>query len=260
MNARSALFDLYGDHLLQRGGAAPVAALVRLLAPLDITPPAVRTAVSRLVRQGWLVAETLPTGRGYRITPQAERRLLSAGARIYRRGDNRWDGRWELLVIDPIPERARRDRVRRAIGYFGYAALAERTWVSPRPSTEILPALAAEGVAARVFDCGPISDGPRLAADTWELDRLGAAYRGWLAEARRLVAEAGPGVDDEAAFRLRSRLVHEWRKFLFLDPELPADLLPLDWPGRAAAVYFDDQTARLAAAAGRFVDDCLASP
>jgi DNA-binding transcriptional regulator PaaX len=46
VDARSALFDLYGDHLRPRGARAPVAALVRLLAPLGITAPAVRTAVS----------------------------------------------------------------------------------------------------------------------------------------------------------------------------------------------------------------------
>ena len=47
MQARSALFDLYGDHLRARGGRAPIAALVRLLAPLEIAAPAVRTAVAK---------------------------------------------------------------------------------------------------------------------------------------------------------------------------------------------------------------------
>ena len=42
MQARSALFDLYGDYLRSRGGRAPVAALVKLLAPVGIAPPAVR--------------------------------------------------------------------------------------------------------------------------------------------------------------------------------------------------------------------------
>ena len=60
LHARSALFDLYGDHLLERGGEAPVAALVRPLAPLGIAAPAVRTAVSRMVRQGWLGPVRLP--------------------------------------------------------------------------------------------------------------------------------------------------------------------------------------------------------
>ena len=68
MHARSALFDLYGDHLRARGSHAPVAALVRLLAPVGIAAPAVRTAISRMVIQGWLEPVTLAEGRGYRAT------------------------------------------------------------------------------------------------------------------------------------------------------------------------------------------------
>ena len=74
MNARSALFDVYGDHLRPRGGAAPVAALVRLLAPLGIAAPAVRTAISRMVRQGWLEPVRPPTARATASPPRAERR------------------------------------------------------------------------------------------------------------------------------------------------------------------------------------------
>ena len=85
MNARSALFDLYGDHLRSRGAQAPVAALVRLLAPLGIAAPAVRTAVSRMARQGWLEPVRLPEGPGYALTPRAVRRLDEAAERIYRR-------------------------------------------------------------------------------------------------------------------------------------------------------------------------------
>ncbi|GAA3943394.1 hypothetical protein GCM10023085_26560 [Actinomadura viridis] len=55
MNAGSALFVLYGDHLRERGGPAPVAALVRLPAALDVAAPAVRLAVSRMAGQGRLV-------------------------------------------------------------------------------------------------------------------------------------------------------------------------------------------------------------
>ena len=54
MHARSALFDVYGDHLRTRGNEAPVAALLRLLEPVGIAAPAVRTAISRMVLQGWL--------------------------------------------------------------------------------------------------------------------------------------------------------------------------------------------------------------
>ena len=47
VKARSALFDIYGDHLLSRGERAPVAALVRLLAPLRISAPTVFTGMTR---------------------------------------------------------------------------------------------------------------------------------------------------------------------------------------------------------------------
>ena len=52
MHARSALFDVYGDHLRSRGDQAPVSALIRLLEPVGIAAPAVRTAISRMVDAG----------------------------------------------------------------------------------------------------------------------------------------------------------------------------------------------------------------
>jgi len=99
MQARSALFDLYGDYLRSRGGRAPVAALVRLLAPLEIAAPAVRTAVSRMVRQGWLVPVRLVDGPGYQLTVRAVRRLDEAAARIYRTTQADWDGQFDMLAV-----------------------------------------------------------------------------------------------------------------------------------------------------------------
>src|SRR3954453_6328163 len=100
MQARSALFDLYGDYLRPRGGRAPVAALVRLLAPLGIAAPAVRTAVSRMVRQGWLHPLRLSRGPGSLLTPKATRRLDDSSERIYRTGRLAWDVKFDLLVIE----------------------------------------------------------------------------------------------------------------------------------------------------------------
>ena len=59
------------------------------------------------------------------------------------------------------------------------------------------------------------------------------------------------------AFAASQRLLHAWRKFLFRDPGLPESLLPADWPGTAAARFFDRETARLAPAAEAFLSDCL---
>jgi phenylacetic acid degradation operon negative regulatory protein len=257
MDARSALFDLYGDHLRSRGSRAPVAALVRLLAPLGITAPAVRTAVSRMARQGWLEGLRLPEGAGYELTPRAVRRLDDAAERIYRHGDPAWDGRWHVVVVERLKERARRERVRAALGYLGYAPIDETTWVSPRPSRELEALLETERVRAERFFASYDGDARGLVARAWDLDGLSHAYLRWLAVTADLVAQVGPGTPDEVVFATRSRLVHEWRKFLFRDPGLPAELLPSRWAGRQAAEVFDAQSARLLPAASRFVDRCL---
>lgn len=266
VHARSALFDLYGDHLRERGGRAPVASLVRLLAPLGVSPPAVRTAISRMVRQGWLAPVRLDGGRGYELTGRAHQRLDDAAARIYRTRELGWKGAWDLWVLDPVADRSARERVRSGLSFLGYAVLADGTWVSPWRSPEVEGLLAAEGASGHRFEAYD-SAAEHLAGRAWDLDALGAAYASWHEDARRLVESAGREVAgspsargpdaDEQAFVVRSQLVHEWRKFLFRDPGLPAELLPGDWAGHAAARFFDEEAARLQPAAARFVDRCL---
>ena len=262
MHARSALFDLYGDHLRSRGSQAPVAVLVRLLAPLGVTGPAVRTSISRMVRQGWLRPVRLPTGPGYALTEQARSRLDDAAARIYRTREPAWTGSWDLLVLEPPASRSARDRVRSGLGFLGYAPLSDSTWISPAVSTEAGALLGAEGVVFSRFAARD-GDPAEQAARAWDLDALAAAYRTWREFAGALVADPaahlGRTVDDpaERAFAVRSLLVHEWRKFLFTDPGLPAELLPPDWAGHEAARFFADEAARLMPAASRFVDACL---
>ncbi len=234
-----------------------MAALVTMLGTLDIAAPAVRTAISRMVRQGWLSPLKLPAGPGYRLTSRAERRLTDAAARIYRSGIAPWDGRWHMLVIEHIPHRATRERVRTGLSYLGYAPLRDETWVSPRPSTEVDALLEADGVRAYRFLAQHDGEATTLTATAWDLDGLGRAYARWLDEADALVGNAAEAPSDRDAFVVRSLLVHEWRKFLFRDPGLPRELLPKRWPGDDAAAFFDRETTRLLPAAGRYVDSCL---
>ena len=257
VHARSALFDLYGDHLRARGSQAPVSALVRLLAPLGIAAPAVRTAISRMVRQGWLAPVRLAGGPGYALTPRACQRLDEAAERIYRRGDQHWDGCWHIVVVERQQDRARRERIRAGLRYLGYAPLDETAWISPHASVELNGLLAAERLRAELFHASYAGDPAGLLARAWDLDGLARAYRRWLASAGDLVAAAGPAASDESVFALRSILVHQWRKFLFSDPGLPAALLPPAWPGHDAARLFRAESARLWPAASRFVDGCL---
>ncbi|QIX27682.1 PaaX family transcriptional regulator [Nocardioides sp. JQ2195] len=258
MHARSALFDIYGDHLRTRGDRAPVAALVRLLEPVGIAAPAVRTAISRMVAQNWLAPVGLDRGRGYRATAQAIRRLDEAAARIYRTRDRTWDGRWHLVVLDPVRSRTARTRLRSALQWVGHAELSDGVWISPWAQPELDDLLAREEVSASRAEVVSF-DPPDRPASRWDLSTLGEEYAGWLRHARSAPWRDSAADPDCADFAHRFHLVHEWRNFLFRDPGLPEELLPADWPGRAAASFFKAEADRLKPGADRFVDRSLAA-
>jgi len=260
MQARSALFDLYGDYLRPRGGRAPVAALVRLLAPLGIAAPAVRTAVSRMVRQGWLHPLRLSTGPGYLLTPKAARRLDDAAARIYRTGGTGWDGTFDLIVAQPPTQRGDRTRLAANLAFLGYGALGESSWVATRATDEAAGLLDEAGLRYQRFTArhsAGTAGATSLVHQAWDLDELAGAYRRFVADLRTVVEPIGPHSADEDAYAARFRLVHAFRTFLFRDPGLPAELLPRRWPGAAAAAFFDREAARLRPAADRYVQQCL---
>lgn len=260
MQARSALFDLFGDHLRSRGGRAPVAALVKLLAPLGIAPPAVRTAVSRMVRQGWLHPLRLAAGPGYLLTPKAVRRLDEAAARIYRTGRGGWDGRFDLITLEPPAARRERQRLAAQLAYLGYGMLDERTWVATRAGEDVDSLLDEAGVAYERFTAthtAGTAGASAVVRRAWDLAEIGRAYERFVAEQRPLLAAVTVRSPDEAAYATRFRLVHAWRTFLFRDPQLPPALLPERWPGSSAAAFFDRHAARLRPAADRYVDHCL---
>lgn len=255
VHARSAVVNLYGDHLREHHWWAPVAGVVTLSASCGVQPAATRTAISRLVREGWLVGERRHGARGYAATPVAQERLAHAHARIYSHGPRPWDGSWHLLVVDADGDRRRRDRVAATLGYLGYGRLATGAWASPWRSDELDDALAAQGATWTGWTARPEEGTPGgLSARLWDLDSLARDYRRF---GESLPVGPLDALSGEEAYRLRTVLVHEWRKFLFRDPGLPAHLLPPDWPGQAVRERLLDVAARLRPAASDFVADVL---
>src|SRR4029453_16627055 len=70
------------------------------------------------------------------------------------------------------------------------------------------------------------------------------------ADYRKLIARFGTvidrfratpqSLDPEQCFIVRTLLIHSYRRVLLRDPQLPAALLPLDWPGGAALALCRD--------------------
>jgi phenylacetic acid degradation operon negative regulatory protein len=83
----------------------------------------------------------------------------------------------------------------------------------------------AAGARSFIAETGSIGDPAQLVADAWDLHRVREQYTAFLDDFTRVRAPT-----PEACFRQQTLLVHAWRKFPFLDPDLPAALLP---PGSA---------------------------
>ena len=70
----------------------------------------------------------------------------------------------------------------------------------------------------------------------------------------RRFAQTNPGTGAET-FAAQTAIVHAWRRFPFIDPDLPDDLLPRDWPRKAAYELFRGHHERWAAAAQSYFDE-----
>ena len=263
-SARSLLVTVWGDTVRPLGDEIGAVTLVRLMAPLGLSPRAVRAAMSRMTRRGWLTRRRAGRRAFYALTQAGALRLEQGVRRVYRATAERWDGRWRLLTyVIPEERRAARDRLRRELVWLGLGPLSRSTWVTTRDLAAVLREVsAARGLDGSValFDAhnlGPADDRV-LVARCWDLDAIAARYRRFIATVRPRAASlrrrvrAGT-ISDDACFAEKIWLVHEYRKFLFVDPGLPDRLLPARRSDREAAALFRRTYSLLAPRAHRFV-------
>ncbi len=260
--ARSLLLTILGEYVLPRREPVWQETLVAALRSLGYTQPAARRAVSRSSGDGWLTAER--HGRRARMSlagPTAE--LLRAGAqRIYSFGEGwEWDGRWLVLVLR-VPEQRRdvRHQLRSRLAWAGLGSLGGGVWLTPHTEreAELATAIREEPAAdATSFVAGLGSMGsPRsVAAAAWDFEGVSRHYAEFVDAFARVRATS-----PEACFRMQTLLVHAWRKFPFLDPDLPPELLPPRWPRERAHQLFLDRHARWQPAARDYFEARESAP
>lgn len=241
--------------------------LVRLLAELGVSNAAARVALTRLVQRGLL--ERLRDGRlvHHRLTERTRRLLEEGDRRILTLGEveTEWDELWTLLWHS-IPEerRAARARLGRRLRFLGFGSIRDGAWISPwdreREIAELVVELdVSEHVDAMVGRPATSVPSSRLVERAWNLQALAQGYRDFVAEFGAYRSSAArSALDDSEAFIVRTRLVHGFRRFPFLDPELPAPLMPHEADRREAADLFHRVYAALAEAAQRHFDAATA--
>jgi phenylacetic acid degradation operon negative regulatory protein len=271
VQAGSLILTAFGDVVVPRGGRLWLGSLIRLLAPLDINERLIRTAVFRLVREDWLQAETIGRRADYWLTESGRQRFSEAAQRIYATHAPAWDGCWRLILIVRELSPAQREKLKRALGWQGFGTVGSDCFAHPGASlAEAMATLVADGLGDLLPALLPLlthdlrlpglSGDAELVARAWNLERLADAYGRFVAHYRPILDEQRhrpAAVDKQDAFLLRLLLIHDYRRLLLRDPELPAVLLPANWPGEEARRICAELYGLLACASESYLDGAL---
>ena len=242
--AKSMMLTVLGEFVVPTGGSAWTGTLLGALSSLGYGDRNARQALARLRGDGVVDSERHGRRTRWHITADGDRLLRTGAERIYRFGERSepWDRRW-LVVICAVPESHReiRRRFQTRLSFAGFGFVSASVAVSPHiaaetTANEILADLdLVETATVLRAETGASTPDEALLDRSWDVDALAAAYQEFVDEFGGIRPD-GP----EAAFRSVVRLVHAWRHFPFLDPELPPELLPPGWIGNVARHLFTD--------------------
>jgi phenylacetic acid degradation operon negative regulatory protein len=263
------LFTLFGDYVFPVGGEIWLGSLVTIGRALGMSEVAVRSAVARLARERWIAARRRGQRSFYRLSRKGRALIEEGTQRIYHGDGRRWDGRWCLLSYSiPESKRALRDRMRKQLAWLGFGQLASGTYLAPRDVSRQVRQLAERlgaGAFAKTFIAhgSGLTDDAHIVRQCWDLPRIARAYARFVRHYAPLCARdrhrhAQGTLDDADAFRTRLALTHDFRRFPFVDPDLPKQLLPQAWPGARARQLFEEYHALLTDGALRFFSACAA--
>lgn len=254
LRSKSLIISLFGDVVSPHGNEIWLGSVIRALLPFGINERLTRTAVFRLVREGWLVGHRSGRRSYYGFSDYGAHEYARAARRMYAAPGGHWSGSWQVIIqaraaAPGFPE----EGLRRSLHWQGYRALMPGTWARPAPGGSDLRDTLAEFDAldrvvtfeARTDDIADLATVRGLVADAWRLGELADRYRQFIELFGGLAGNSGTRKHPPAppeSFLIRLLLIHAYRRILLNDTSLPEILLPPPWPGieaqrLAASVY-----------------------
>lgn len=241
----SLVITVFGDAIVPRGGSVWLGTLLEFFAMLDIDGGGVRTAMSRLARDGWLERNRIGRNSFYRLADKGRARFDAAMRHVY---DPPPSGPLELLLLPNGARNGTRDVLRAS----GFGSPLPGVWLAPAGSPDMPDT---GGVLRLRIDPGA-GDVRELVAASWDFADMAAAYRRFIArfEPLRRSLAGDRDLPDAEALVARILLVNAYRRVSLRDPLLPKDLLPGDWPGGTARALCRDIFRTLLPSSERWLD------
>ncbi|MBA1154678.1 PaaX family transcriptional regulator C-terminal domain-containing protein [Microvirga mediterraneensis] len=248
IRAGSLIVTVFGDAVVPRGGVLSLASLHEIMRAFRISDTLVRTALSRLVSEGWFERWKVGRNSYYRLTLQGQEAFAQATQRIYADPPQDWQGSFDLLLLENAQDRS---ALRSELTVAGYGALGPDLLLAATSLTDgtgpflRLSATPADPATAR-----------RLVEKAWPLAEIEGRYKRFIDiySGIRGALERGAGFTNLDALLVRILLIHDYRRAVLKDPLLPAQLLPEPWAGTAARALCGTIYRTLLPAAERWID------
>ncbi len=242
--ANSLIITLYGDLIAPHGGTIWLGSVIRLVDVLGLNERVVRTSVYRLSQEKWLSSHQIGRKSYYSLTASGLRRFENAYRRIYHEPQSHWTGEWQIALLPATMETSRRDTIRKELLWAGYGAFAPTVLAHPSSDADSLASLLEqtgtqdEVVAMRATGVGALSSRPlqALVHECWNLEAIARRYDELVARLRPVLKalRSAKALDPEQCFLVQILMMHDYRRTLLHDPQLPTPLLPRNWSGGVA--------------------------
>lgn len=194
-------------------------------------------AIRRLEKVGYIEKESRKGDVFLKLTSLGKNKLIKEIPLPFL-AQKKWDGVFRGIAFD-IPEEKKRlrERLREHLKTLGFGMLQRSFWVTPYPLTKELDEfIESQGLAsfALVTETKHFEKekARKLAKKIWKLEKIAKVYEGFIKKWQERLEQQ----EDLAKF------VGEWRgeffELLKIDPYLPKELLPEDWPKEEAKKIF----------------------
>jgi phenylacetic acid degradation operon negative regulatory protein len=281
ISCKSLIVTVFGDTISQHGGWVWLSSLIAALEPLGYSERLVRTSVFRLVQEDWLQTKKIGRCSYYAFTESAKRHYQKAEKRIYAAKHDVWDGHWLLAIPTQVSE-DKLPTLKKQLHWLGFNTLIPGIFAHPSFDRESLIETIDEldlSGAIIIFNSKTIDGQSEKAlknqvAQKWQINTLSANYSDLISHYHdfgELISQnnvhknldLSPAEHNQGrfsgseAFLIRTLLIHEYRRILLKDYELPSNMLPIPWAGSLAQELVKSLYGSLATLSNQYISDTL---
>ncbi len=211
----SLLVTTFGE-LAQTPDAQISGALLRAICELiGVKPEAMRVALHRLRKDGWIESRRSGRTSSYGLTDWGRTQSAQASPRIYAK-DALADRSW-LILTNPAENQADERP-------------AHGTWITPNLMISASVPRLSDAFVTPIDASSPLPDWIKVKVCAPETLAMSRNLAGTLKTVQTLLSNS-PDLDPLEIAVLRILLVHSWRRIVLKIPALPDNLFPQGWRG-----------------------------